>query len=192
MDEPESEGGFTEAFDRWAPWVLRFARRRLPDHDAAWDVVNETFTTAWRHWDRRPADAELLPWLYTIARNAIRDERRSADRRSRLRARLFATGHVRQMTDSAEHVVLGLSVGEAFARLPEADREVLRLVAWEGLGDARSVGIALGLSAATARVRIHRARRRLRSLMTEAGLDQPPEPAAFRRPSPLPSHVSEA
>jgi RNA polymerase sigma-70 factor, ECF subfamily len=188
VDEPESEGGFTEAFDRWAPWVLRFAQRRLTDHDAAWDVVNETFTTAWRHWDRRPPEAELLPWLYTIARNAIRDERRSADRRSRLKARLFATGHVRQTADSAERVVLGLSVGEAFARLPEADREVLRLVAWEGLGDARSVGIALGLSDATARVRIHRARRRLRSLMSDGGLDH----GAFQRASSLHSHVSEA
>jgi RNA polymerase sigma-70 factor, ECF subfamily len=192
VDDSEAEGVFSDAFDRCAPSVLQFARRRLEDRDAAWDVVNETFTTAWRHWDRRPADGELLPWLYAIARNAVRDELRSAGRRSRLTARLSAASLARHTADSADGVVLGRSVGEVFARLPAADREVLRLVAWEGLGDARSVGLALGLSAATARVRIHRARRRLRGLMAEGGLDQPPAAVDPRRAPSVRSDVSEA
>jgi RNA polymerase sigma-70 factor (ECF subfamily) len=192
VDDSDSEGAFSEAFDRCAPSVLRFARRRLEDRDTAWDVVNETFTTAWRHWDRRPADRELLPWLYAIARNAVRDELRSAGRRSRLAARLSATSQARHTADSADVVVLGRSVSEAFARLPATDREVLRLVAWEGLGDARSVGVALGLSAGSARVRIHRARNRLRGLISEGNLDQPPEAADPARATSVRSHVWEA
>jgi RNA polymerase sigma-70 factor (ECF subfamily) len=189
VDDSDAEGVFSEAFDRCAPSVLRFALRRLENRDAAWDVVNETFTTAWRHWNRRPPDAELLPWLYAIARNAVRDELRAAGRRSRLTARLSATSLTRHTSDSADGVVLGQSVSEAFARLSAADREVLRLVAWEGLGDARSVGLALGLSAATARVRIHRARHRLRALMAESGPGQRPQAVDPRRASSARSHT---
>jgi RNA polymerase sigma-70 factor (ECF subfamily) len=192
VDDSEAEAVFSEAFDRCAPAVLRFARRRLEDRDAAWDVVNETFTTAWRHWERRPADGELLPWLYAIARNAVRDEIRSAGRRTRLTARLSATSLARHTADSADGVVLGRSVGEAFARLPAGDREVLRLVAWEGLEDARSVGLALGVSAATARVRIHRARNRLRGLMAGSGRDHRPGAVDSSRAPAVRSHVSEA
>jgi RNA polymerase sigma-70 factor (ECF subfamily) len=163
----ESRECFPEIFDSYAPSVLRFARRRLDDGDAAWDVVNDTFTTAWRHWDRRPAAGELLPWLYAIAGNAVRDQRRSAGRQSRLIARLSAAGTAGHAADPADGIVLGQSVASAFARLPAADREVLRLVAWEGMTDARAIGLVLGLSPVAVRTRVHRARRRLRSLLNE-------------------------
>ena len=167
MSGGESRECFPEIFDSYAPAVLRFARRRLDDGDAAWDVVNDTFTTAWRHWDRRPAAGELLPWLYAIAGNAVRDQRRSAGRQVRLIARLSAAGTAGHTADPADGIVLGQSVAGAFARLPAADREVLRLVAWEGMTDARAIGLVLGLSPAAVRTRVHRARRRLRSLLTE-------------------------
>jgi RNA polymerase sigma-70 factor, ECF subfamily len=163
----ESRECFPEIFDSYAPSVLRFARRRLDDGDAAWDVVNDTFTTAWRHWDRRPAAGELLPWLYAIAGNAVRDQRRSAGRQSRLIARLSAAGTASHTADPADGIVLGQSVAGALARLPAADQEVLRLVAWEGMTDARAIGLVLGLSPAAVRTRVHRARRRLRSLLNE-------------------------
>ena len=55
----------------------------------------------------------------------------------------------------------------AFARLPAADQEVLRLVAWEGMTDAGAIGLVLGLSPTAVRTRVHRARRRLRTLLNE-------------------------
>jgi hypothetical protein len=80
----DSEDGFCEVFDRYAPAILRYAQRRLDSREAAQDVVSETFTAAWRHWDRRPAAEVLLPWLYAIAGNAVRDQWRSAQRQRRL------------------------------------------------------------------------------------------------------------
>ena len=69
VDDPDPGAGFTEAFDCYAPDILRFARRRTGSRDSAWDVVSDTFTIAWRHWDRLPAPDRLLPWLYAIAGN---------------------------------------------------------------------------------------------------------------------------
>src|SRR5262249_57221141 len=85
-----SEDGFGEAFDRYAPAILRYAQRRLESREAAQDVVSDTFTAAWRHWDRRPAAEVLLPWLYAIAGNAVRDQWRSAQRQRRLTGGLSA------------------------------------------------------------------------------------------------------
>jgi RNA polymerase sigma factor (sigma-70 family) len=169
VDRPDPGDGYAEAFDRYAPAILRYAQRRLENRDAAWDVVTDTFTSAWRHWDRHPVAAELLPWLYAIASNSVRDQRRSAERRRRLVARLSALPALRHVTDPAEGVVLSQSITEAMARLPEADREILRLVAWEGQTDARALGLVLGLSPGTARSRVHRARRRLRAELGDAG-----------------------
>lgn len=108
-------------------------------------------------------------------------------RQSRLIARLSAAGAAGHTADPADGIVLGQSVAGAFARLPAADQEVLRLVAWEGMTDARAIGLVLGLSSAAVRARVHRARRRLRSLLNEpddspadgrpaqtAGLPRPP------------------
>jgi RNA polymerase sigma-70 factor (ECF subfamily) len=164
----DSEDGFGEVFDRYAPAILRYAQRRLDSREAAQDVVSDTFTAAWRHWDRRPAPAVLLPWLYAIAGNAVRDQRRSAQRQRRLTGRLSALRAAGQAADPGEGVVLGHSISQALAALPEADREVLRLVAWEGQTDARMLGRALGLRPASARSRVLRARRRLRALLDQA------------------------
>jgi RNA polymerase sigma-70 factor (ECF subfamily) len=110
----------------------------------------------------------LLPWLYAIAGNAVRDQWRSARRQRRLAGRLSALRAAGQAADPGEGVVLGRSISQALAALPEADREVLRLVAWEGQTDARMLGLALGLRPASARSRVLRARRRLRALLDEA------------------------
>ncbi len=187
MERPEPgdtrrASDFAEVFDRCAPMVLRFALRRLGKEDSAWDVVSETFMVAWRRWDARP-DAEIvLPWLYAIARYAVSNQLRARGRHIRLTARLSAVTRLEEVPDPADGVVLGQSVTVALARLPESDREVLRLVAWENLDDARSIALVLGISPGAARVRIHRARQRLRALLAENG--SPPGASADSQSSP--------
>jgi RNA polymerase sigma-70 factor, ECF subfamily len=168
VDARDPEDGFSQVFDRYAPAILRYAQRRLDSREAAQDVVGDTFTAAWRHWDRHPAPEVLLPWLYAIAGNAVRDQRRSAQRQRRLTGRLATLRAAGPAADPGEGVVLGRSISQALAALPEADREVLRLVAWEGQTDARMLGLVLGLRPASARSRVLRARRRLRALLNEA------------------------
>ena len=191
MGARDSEDGFGEVFDRYAPAILRYAQRRLESREAAQDVVSDVFTAAWRHWDRRPAPEVLLPWLYAIAGNAVRDQWRSAQRQRRLTGRLSALSAAGVSGDPGEDVVLGHSISQALAALPEADREVLRLVAWEGQTDARMLGLALGLRPASARSRVLRARRRLRALLDEADTPAGGPAAQVTAASPH-GHASEA
>jgi RNA polymerase sigma factor (sigma-70 family) len=188
---PVSDDGFSAAFDRYGAALLRFARRRMDSEDAAWDVVSDTFTAAWRNWSRRPGDDALLPWLYAITANAIRDHHRAAGRQRRLVNRLSMQPPGALGPDLAEEVLDRAAVAAAFARLSPTDREVLRLVAWEGLTDARAIGLVLGLRPGTVRGRVHRARRRLRELLALA--DDPPTEAAELTSTSQTSHrVSEA
>jgi RNA polymerase sigma factor (sigma-70 family) len=139
--------------------ILGFALRRTPSREDAEDVVAETFLTAWRRLDRIPAGDEARLWLYGVARNALANQRRGERRRVRLAGALHAES-VRQASRAtdADHEVA--RVAAAFARLSDDDRDVLTLAAWEGL-DAGEIATVLGCSRNAARIRLHRARRRL-------------------------------
>ena len=146
MDE-----GFAALFEAHHDAVMRYVVRRVNRDDAP-DLVAETFAVLLRSAER-PADP--LPWLYAVARNLIRNHRR----------RLVALTPSPTLADPADLAVFRADLATAFAALAEEDREVLRLVAWEGL-DAASAAVVLGCSPVAFRVRLHRARRRLAALLT--------------------------
>jgi len=163
---------FEEMFERHAAAVLRFARRRILDDEAAWDVVSETFLTAWRHVARCPMAAEeQLPWLYAIAGNAVRTHRRGQRRRDALTRRVEARTPAVSV-DPADEIVSIDAIATAMSALSEIDQEVLRLIAWEQLPDATALGAALGIGPAAAAVRVHRARRRLSRRLSAADVDE--------------------
>jgi RNA polymerase sigma-70 factor, ECF subfamily len=145
-------------FERWFrrhyPRVLAYVLRRLPDRSAAEDLAAETFLIAWRRREKIPADP--LPWLYTVAGNQLRNERRSARRRAEVAVRAAAEPAPQHAPVPAETQ----QIRDALARLGERDREVLMLVTWDGLDRARAAAV-LGCSEKTFAVRLHRARRRL-------------------------------
>jgi RNA polymerase sigma-70 factor (ECF subfamily) len=151
------EAAFTEIFGACYGPVLAYARRRVGP-DLAQDVVSDAFLAAWRSVEKLPP--EPLPWLYRAAQFAIANQRRAAARRDKLsdRARLHTGNH--PFPDLSETVAADIELAAAFRALSEADREVLRLAAWEGLPPA-AIGEVIGCSAAAAKGRLHRARGRL-------------------------------
>lgn len=165
--ERESDS-FDACFDAHHAEVLAFALRRLGDRQLAEDVLAETFAVAWRR--RGVVPEPTLPWLYAIARRVIAYQARTARRQSRLRARLSAERRA-DGRDPLEAIAERDAVLAALAALPERQREVLMLVAWEGL-DARGAAVALGCTTAAFRVRLHRARRALAKHLEASGHEQ--------------------
>jgi RNA polymerase sigma factor (sigma-70 family) len=135
--------------------VLAYAMRRTATLADAEDVTAETFTIAWRKIDAIPTD-EPLAWLYAVARRVLANHRRGLGRRERLAALL-------QVRD----VPTPMHAGEdrdgpafaALATLSPADQEVLRLVAWEELGN-QQIAAVLGITPNAVAIRLHRARTR--------------------------------
>jgi RNA polymerase sigma factor (sigma-70 family) len=139
--------------------VHAYVRRRAPEAVVD-DIVSDTFVVCLRKIDRVPA--EPLPWLYAVARKTLANERRK-------RARV-AHGHEVAVVEPAP--VGDGALAEAFNALSERDREVLRLVAWEGLSLADAATV-LGCSALACRVRYHRAKSRLASRLEGAASFHP-------------------
>jgi RNA polymerase sigma factor (sigma-70 family) len=149
--------------------ILSYALARVDDPDEASDVVAETFLVAWRRLGEVPIGAGEKLWLYGVARRVIANLHRSAHRRARLAERLAEE----LWTEVAVHPAPdgeAAEVLELMGELEEENRELLLLVSWEGLSPAEA-GRVLGISALAARSRLHRARRRLRSLLAERAAD---------------------
>jgi RNA polymerase sigma-70 factor (ECF subfamily) len=154
-DRSDDERRFTALFHEHYDRLLAYALRRV-DADRAHEVVSETWLVAWRRLADVPDDA--LPWLFGVARRVIANRRRSDRRRAALIRRVQAnlTAH-----SVEEHVPEGSrDLSLALARLSDGDREILMLVAWDGL-DTRRAAATLGVKPAVFSVRLHRARRRL-------------------------------
>ena len=163
-DRPASpEARFNALFARHYPAVFGYAVRRV-GRDEAGDAAAEVFTVAWRRLGRVPAEPETLPWLYGVARKVVANQERAARRRLRLEARAAASpAEAIEAPGSA-----GLDLEAALLRLGPADREVLRLAAWEELQPAE-IAAVLGCSANAAAVRLHRARQRLAGELQSEG-----------------------
>jgi RNA polymerase sigma factor (sigma-70 family) len=157
--------------------VLGYLLRRTETTDDAADVFSETFLIAWRRLDELPVGEQARMWLYGTARRTLANYRRGERRRSALAERLRADLAVRYQPPAFEGELAEISV--AFGRLSESDRELLSLVAWEGL-DPGQIAVVLGCSRNAARIRLHRARRKLADEMSRG---------QHQKTSPPPAHA---
>jgi RNA polymerase sigma-70 factor (ECF subfamily) len=142
---------FEALYRNHAGAVAAYALRRA-SREVAEDVVADTFLVVWRRLDRVPDTP--LPWLYAVARRTLANHRRSAVRRESLASRLQLEFRAVQPNP----VDRGLR--DALGSLRPNDREVLMLVAWEGLTPTEAAE-ALGCSPVACRIRLYRARKRL-------------------------------
>jgi RNA polymerase sigma-70 factor (ECF subfamily) len=164
---------FEALFEAHQARVLAYLLRRAEQPADAADLLADVFLTAWRRLDTIPADHAGL-WLIGVARKILGNHRRGAVRRNQLADRLRET--FAPMTLSADTPG---GVREALAKLTKSDRELLTLSNWDDLSPAE-IGIVLGVSQGTVRVRLHRAKRRLRNVLQEG--DRARGPSADSHP----------
>jgi RNA polymerase sigma-70 factor (ECF subfamily) len=158
---------FAACFAASWPRVCRYLRSRGAGGDTH-DLASEVFTLAWQRWKRVPDDP--LPWLLRTARYLLANhQRRQRHRRAEPLDELMVAD--RGLGDAVEDRQQARAVLAALAELAPLDRESLLLVAWDELTPAQAAR-ACGCTTATFRMRVHRARLRLRRR-----LDAPP-PAA--------------
>lgn len=167
---PDRQERFTQLYRRYQPQLLAYARRRFPAPDAD-EVVADAFAVVWRQLDAVPDNP--LPWLYRVAGNTAANQRRRNTRWQWLLNRLQISPPSVATADPAVATVGMDALTTALATLNDNDQEVLRLVAWEEL-NGTELAAALGCSANAAKVRLHRARRRLGQLLGDAELAAPP------------------
>ncbi|WP_219470568.1 RNA polymerase sigma factor [Nonomuraea rhizosphaerae] len=170
MGSPDLKRRFEEIYTAHYGDILAYVRRRTDSPEDAADALAETFATAWRRVGDLPSGAAARLWLYGVARRVLANGRRARSRRGELVERLGA--QLALWTESAgpardDHLD---DVREALGRLGGDDREVLCLAGWEGLS-SEEIASVLGCSSGAARLRLHRARKRLARELRAVGRD---------------------
>lgn len=165
---------FGQLFERHGRRIYNYCFRRTADWALAEDLTSLTFLVAWRGRCGVVLRAETaLPWLYGIATNVLRNQRRSFRRsrnaldrlpRERLDVPDFADETAERLDDEREmRALLRL-----FAKLPRREQDVIALCDWSGLS-YEDAAAALVVPIGTVRSRLARGRRRLRELAHASG-----------------------
>ena len=161
---------FAELFERHAPLIFRYLARRVGECNAD-DLLVETFLAAFRRRDQYDASyRDARPWLYGIASNLVGQHRRDESRLLRIRVAEDSALPVSEQShaDWVTTKALASSVTELLAAvvadLPQVERDVLLLIAWEQLS-YEEVAQALDVPVGTVRSRLSRARARIREAL---------------------------
>lgn len=165
-----NKAAFTTLIRRHQESLYRFIRRNVGDADEAYDLVQETFVSAWEALARFDRARPFEPWLRRIALNKCRDwSRRRSVRRFFYSARnIDAPGaQVPSPTPSNEDVEdevdrerLLRELDAAIASLPAALKEPLILTVFDGCSHQQAADV-LGISTKAVETRLRRARLKL-------------------------------
>jgi RNA polymerase sigma-70 factor (ECF subfamily) len=163
---------FAQLFERHANAIYNYCFRRVGEWSTAEDLLSIVFLEAWRRRRVVLPPGKVVPWLYGIATNVVRNQRRAQRRYAAALRRMPTPRGDEAFGDSANSRVDDesqmLKVLALIGKLPQREQEVFALCAWSGLSyeDAAS---ALGIPIGTVRSRLSRARARLRDLEPALG-----------------------
>jgi len=160
---------FWELYDRYYSRVRGYATSMLRDPAASDDVVQETFMRAQTNLDALREPDKVPAWLFRIAHNLCIDQLR-ARRASRIEP--GADPATVGVCDGAsvqrdlERGQMSDCVRAKIDQLPEQHRAVILLYDIQGLSH-QEIAEVLQIEVGTVKVRLHRARRKLRALLED-------------------------
>lgn len=172
----ERENALPPDFEAWfrdhRASVYRYVRFRVASREVAEDLTSDVFMKALRSLNRYDATRSApRTWLVRIARNAVTDHLRALRRRGSLHVSLDRVPDLVSAAPSQEERMLREERIQALLNgaqlLREADQEILSLRYGAGMGNAE-IADALEISSNAVAVRLHRALKRLKSVLDDA------------------------
>lgn len=168
------DDAFGLLFERHARAIYNYCFRRSGDWSLAEDLMSVTFLVAWRRRQQICIEAgSALPWLYGIATNVLRNQRRSLFRYRSALGRLpverpdepdFADDVGERLDDLSKMRELI----HLLEKLPRHEQDVIALCSWSQLS-YEEAACALDIPVGTVRSRLSRGRNRLRELAASGG-----------------------
>lgn len=138
-------------------------------HEDLEEIVSDVFLALWQHADRLDADKPLRPYLAAIARNRAVDRLRAAAPSLPLEEALQAAS-CPGPEEAAEQAEAQDALTQAVLSLGEPERTLCLRYYYEGQ-PLKEIAAALGLKEATAKTKLHRARKQLKELLSKGGID---------------------
>ena len=168
------EFALEDAYAEYGPSLLVYLRRFVGP-DEAEDVLQRTFLDVWRSADRYEPRQRFSSWLFTIAHH------RAVDTVRKRRAQVVDVETLRGLVgedgrDTAQRYADAAEVRAALGRLPDHEREVLRLAYYKDLTQ-REIATRLDVPIGTVKARASRGTHRLAGMIrdehrAEGGADE--------------------
>jgi RNA polymerase sigma-70 factor (ECF subfamily) len=171
--ENQKNPSFQTIYDEFHPKILRYISNIVGEEEAE-DVTQEVFIKISRALAEFRGDSKLSTWVYRIATNAAVDRLRSPTHQQRISTSLDESAEVQvddrniwtgEKVPALEWQVVRKEMSECvqdyIRKLPENYRVVLVLSEIEGLG-IQEIADVLGMTKGTVKIRLHRARERLK------------------------------
>jgi RNA polymerase sigma-70 factor, ECF subfamily len=176
MEHHPQEQAFIDAFEQYSDELFRHALLRLSDREKALDTVQECFTRGWEYVAREQEVERWRPFLYRILNNLVIDEYRKRKTQSLdalleenpERAVAVEGELLRDDVDALEAAIVRFDSERAInalSELPESYRVVIVLRYVDGFSPGE-IAEHLGESENAVSVRIHRALKKLRDLVS--------------------------
>jgi RNA polymerase sigma-70 factor (ECF subfamily) len=157
-------------YDEHAAALWRYALRLTSDASRAEDVVQETLMRAWQHPEVvGDADRSARAWLFTVARNMIIDERRSARFRNVVGSLDDSSTPEQSVPDEVDSALDRLLIADAMAQMSAEHRAVVERSYYRGWTTAQ-IAADLDIAEGTVKSRLHYAVRALRLTLQEMGV----------------------
>lgn len=154
---------YTRFYSEYKNKLYSYLVSRSGDAELARDIMQESFARHFKHYGKAAVASPAL--LFTIARNTLVDHQRNQNR-----LRLFGKAADPPVVDEETSFIAreaSAKLLHAMKDLPEQDREILTL-AVNGVA-YKEIGEICELSASNVKVRVHRARTRLRQMIASEG-----------------------
>ena len=161
------EKAFSALFEQNKDAVYAFALRTIGSREDAEDIVQETFCRAWRSLASFRGDSRLLTWLFKIAANLCVDHMRSSRRRAWTATEASIDPEAFEASRSSEPESFAKqAVKDALNILPPSHKMLVILCDIQGFTCEEAAKI-VGCSSISVRVRLSRARKKLRTLLSD-------------------------
>lgn len=169
---------FAAFFRRHVRAVTAYAVRRCSSADEVADLVSDTFAAALQATSRyEPMLPSALPWLFGIERRVLARQRRRRHGSKRLIEKIggsiprFNGTEEDDIANAIDAARTAHALQAALDRLSDSERDVLELVAYDGL-TPREVAVVLDVTPNAARLRLSRARRNMRQMLEEPSVSR--------------------
>lgn len=154
---------YREFYNDHKDGLFNYLMRMTGDYELASDIMQESFTRYLEHYRDKPQGVSLL---YTIARNALFDYLRKQKRQT-----AFNEEEEDQSSDQEATMMVRQEyqrVLSAMRHLGNTERDILTLVISGDLS-YREIASVTGTSVANVKVKVHRARLKLKKLLYKGG-----------------------